>query len=55
MHPVTRAVIEGGARFSAADVFQGLHRLRGLREQCAGLFASADVLVVPTMPALPSI
>jgi allophanate hydrolase len=55
MHPVTRAVIAGGARYTAADVFKGLHTLKQLRPRCTALFDEADVLVVPTIPALPTL
>jgi allophanate hydrolase len=55
MHPITRAVVEGGARYTAADVFKGLEVLKGLRPRCAAVFAAADVLVVPTLPALPTL
>jgi allophanate hydrolase len=55
MHPVTRQVIQGGSRYSAVDLFKGLHLLKGLRERCAGIFDQAEVLVVPTMPALPTL
>jgi allophanate hydrolase len=54
MHPVTRAIIAGGARYSAVDVFKGLDRLQALRETCLQVFDRAEVLVVPTMPTLPT-
>jgi allophanate hydrolase len=53
IHPVTRAIIEGGARYTAVDVFQAMTSLRRLRCDCERYFASADVLVVPTMPTIP--
>src|SRR5205814_1555438 len=55
MHPVTRAIIAGGARYSAVDVFRAQASLRKLREPCDRIFRSADVLVVPTMPTIPTI
>jgi allophanate hydrolase len=55
MHPVTRTVIEGGARYTAADVFMAFTRLKELRESCSKILHDADVLVVPTMPALPTL
>ena len=48
--PVTRAVLESGRRFSAADAFRGLHRLQELRARCDRLWADADALLVPTVP-----
>lgn len=53
VYPVTRSVLQGGARYGAADVFHGLTRLEKLRGQCVGIFDEADVLVVPTMPTVP--
>src|SRR4051794_9963015 len=48
--PITRAVLESGRRFSAADAFRGLHRLQELRARCDRLWADADALLVPTVP-----
>jgi allophanate hydrolase len=55
MHPVTRTVIQGGARYSAADYFRASYRLKELREICLKVFDQADMLVVPTMPTCPSL
>ncbi len=55
MHPVTRALIAGGARFSAADFFKASYRLEALRPACLAPFERADALVVPTMPVLPTL
>jgi allophanate hydrolase len=55
MHPVTRAIIQAGARYTAVDLFKGLAVLKGLREVCEAVFTQAEVLVVPTMPALPTL
>src|SRR5262249_29450414 len=51
--PVTRSIIEGGARYSAVDVFRASYRLQELRGACLSLFEQGEVLVVPTMPTLP--
>jgi allophanate hydrolase len=48
MLPVTRKVIESGARYSAADLFQAQHRLSILKEECK----LNDVLVVPGAPTI---
>jgi allophanate hydrolase len=48
--PVTRGVIEQGARFSAVDAFRGRYRLQELRAWAARLFETADVLLLPTVP-----
>jgi allophanate hydrolase len=53
VHPVTRTVLQGGARFAAGDVFRGIARLEALHSKCGRVFDEADVLVVPTMPTLP--
>lgn len=48
MLPVTRKVIESGARYSAADAFRAQHRLAELREKCT----FENVLVVPGAPTI---
>ena len=48
--PVTRAVIEKGADFSAVDAFRGMYRLQELKAWTARLFEAADVLLLPTVP-----
>ncbi len=53
--PVTRAIIEGGARFSAADAFRTLHRLAELRRATESLWQRIDVLAVPTAPCFPTL
>jgi allophanate hydrolase len=55
VHPVTRGVLEGAARFSAADLFAARDRLEELRPVCLSVLERAEVLVVPTMPVLPTI
>jgi allophanate hydrolase len=48
--PVTRQIIESAGRWSAADAFTSLYRLRELERQVGTVFRSIDVLVVPTAP-----
>jgi allophanate hydrolase len=55
MHPVTRAVIEGGGRYRAVDYFQALGMLKGLRKTCQAVFECAEVLVVPSIPTVPTL
>ncbi|MET0745663.1 MAG: allophanate hydrolase [Microvirga sp.] len=50
IHPVTRSIIEAGARVSAADAFAGLHRLAALRRRAEAVWDAVDVLMVPTIP-----
>lgn len=50
LHPVTRRVIGGAARFSAADAFAGIYRLADLRRVTEGVWERIDALLVPTLP-----
>ena len=52
MHPVTRAVIAGGGRFSAIDAFRAQYRLAALRREAEAIWQSANVLVVPGAPTI---
>jgi allophanate hydrolase len=47
--PVTRAVLETGLRYTAADAWRGVHRLRELKAWTDRLFQTVDVLVLPTV------
>lgn len=49
VHPVVRGIIEGGARFSAADVFRTQHRLRNLRHSTGKIWDDIDALLLPTI------
>src|SRR5262249_5811336 len=51
VHPVTRAIIETGAKPSAADAFRAFYRMEELRASARACFADIDVLMVPTVPA----
>jgi allophanate hydrolase len=55
MHPVTRLVMESGAAYSAVDFFKALARLKRLRPTCQAIFEDSDVLVVPSIPTLPTL
>ena len=50
LHPVTREIILGGARPSAADAFAAFYKLEDLRRVRDHVFRRIDVLLVPTMP-----
>src|SRR5439155_16245576 len=54
IHPVTRAIIEGGSRYSAVDVFIAQYRLNALRETCLKALGQGDVILVPTLPTIPT-
>jgi allophanate hydrolase len=46
--PVTRGIIEGGARVSGAEAFRAQYRLQALRRTCEQIWGQIDVLVTPT-------
>ncbi|WP_322042329.1 allophanate hydrolase [Paraburkholderia sp. J67] len=50
LHPVTRAIIGGAARWSAADTFAALDRLAALRMQAEPVWSQIDALLTPTSP-----
>jgi len=52
MHPVTREIILGGARTTAADAFAAFHQLEELRRTADATFRSVDALALPTMPTV---
>jgi allophanate hydrolase len=50
MHPVTRTIIGGARRLSAADAFKGLYALQAFKAKIAPVLASVDLICVPTAP-----
>ena len=50
VHPVVRKIIEGAAKYSAADLFASLTKIEALRKTAAQLWNRADVMLVPTAP-----
>jgi allophanate hydrolase len=50
LHPVTRQIIAGARKFSAADAFQGIYRLAELVQATAPFWREFDVLIVPSIP-----
>jgi allophanate hydrolase len=54
VHPVTRDILARGADYSAVDAFKAMHRLQELRPRCLEVFERAEILVVSTLPALPT-
>lgn len=50
LHPVTRAIIGGARKLSAADAFKGLYALQELKVKLAPVVASVDLICVPTAP-----
>lgn len=48
LHPVTRAIISQGNRFSATDTFSALYRLAELKRQSEKVWEAVDLVVTPT-------
>ena len=48
MDPTVRAIIGGGARYSAVDTFKAMYRLADLRESAEAEWARMDVMLLPT-------
>lgn len=55
LHPVTQRILDGAARFSAADAFAGMHALAGYRRAAERFFAQYDALAVPSVPCFPTL
>jgi allophanate hydrolase len=53
--PVTRRIVEGAARFSAADAFDAIYKLAGLRRAIEPIWQEITALVVPTTPHAPTL
>jgi allophanate hydrolase len=50
LHPVTRRIIGGARKLSAADAFKGLYALQAFKAKLAPVIASVDLFCVPTAP-----
>lgn len=48
LFPVTRQIISGATRFSAADTYAALYRLKALQRRTETVWDSMDVLLTPT-------
>ena len=48
LHPVTRTIIAGAVKFSAADAFSAYYRLKELQRDTAPVWEAVDILVTPT-------
>ncbi len=55
LHPVTRAILDGAARYSAVDTFNAMYRLAELRRAAEQALAPFDGLAVPTAPIFPTL
>ncbi|WOB09372.1 allophanate hydrolase [Piscinibacter gummiphilus] len=52
--PSVRSIVESARHFSATDAFRGLYKLRAAQAETASFWSQADVLMVPTAPAHPT-
>ena len=52
LHPVTRAIIAGGAAPKAVEAFEATYKLADLKRAADIAMAGLDCLAVPTLPAL---
>ncbi len=52
LHPVTLRIIEGAARFSAADAFASFYKLAELRRAVEPMWRTFDMMAVPSIPAV---
>ena len=48
--PIVRRILEGAAKFSAADLFADMHRLAALKIRAGAEMAKVDILLLPTAP-----
>ncbi len=55
LHPVTRAILDGGFGRRTVDAFDALHRLAEVRRRAAQLFERYDALLLPTTPFCPTL
>jgi len=50
VHPVVRAIVEPGRRFTAVEAFDSQYRLAALARIAQRMWADVDLLVLPTAP-----
>jgi allophanate hydrolase len=55
LHPVTRAILEGGLSRRTVDAFDAFHRLAVARRAAEILFREYDALLLPTVPFCPTL
>jgi allophanate hydrolase len=55
LHPVTRAILEGGLERRAVDAFEDFHAVAAVRLVARDLFARHDMLLLPTTPGIPTL
>lgn len=52
IHPVVRTIVEGAAKFSAADVFADIYRVQALCALARAQLETVDMLLLPTAPTI---
>ncbi len=52
IHPVVRAILQGGVGVSGVETFRGLYALQDFARQAEALWEAADVLLLPTAPTI---
>jgi allophanate hydrolase len=52
IHPVVRAILQGGRAYSAVDAFRGLYQMQGYARLAEQLWDGVDVLLLPTAPTI---
>jgi allophanate hydrolase len=55
LHPVTRAIVEGGFTRRAVDAFDAFHLLAQTRRLTRAMFSRLDALLLPTAPFCPTL
>jgi allophanate hydrolase len=53
--PETREILLAARGYSAAEAFRGMHRLAELRRAAEPLWQSADAILLPTVPCIPTV
>jgi allophanate hydrolase len=51
VHPIVRAIIQGGAGISAAEAFEGFYALAAYERAARAIWDGVDALILPTVPA----
>ncbi len=52
IHPVVRAIVQGGFAVSGVETFKGIYALQAHARAAEALWAAADVLLLPTAPTI---
>jgi allophanate hydrolase len=52
IHPTVRAIVQGGLAVTGVETFRGLYALEACRRAAEPIWATADVLLLPTTPTI---